>query len=222
MEKRWLIKPFTLSIAILFIGISFQPVFAIETKKSNNQSGCNKSYIDPNINLKKINLPILKRSLNYFRNSDHFDFEIGKILKEIISLIEIKGDVNSKDIENILFNNKIVSIDVYTKCNISGISNPGYAFTIPFLLPEFLFFLIRWWIPIFIGIGGFLKWVAFYGTPITDIKISVNSTNYTSPHKGYAFGFFGVGHVWQGSGIPEEGPFWLSISGRALIAFVRT
>jgi len=89
-------------------------------------------------------------------------------------------------------------------------------------LPEILFFLISWSIPIIIGFGGILKWVAFLGNPITDIKITVGPTNYTCPHKGYAFGFFGSGYVSSGTGIPEEGPFWLSINGQALIVFVRT
>jgi len=224
MKKELVIKTCVLGIVVLFICVSFQPVLAIDTKSSviNNNSEKNKSYIDPNIHLKRTNLPLLKRSLENFKNSNFYDFEIEKILKEIINIIEIRGEANSKDIENILLNNKIASIDVYTKCNISGISNPGYAFTAPFFLPEILFFLIRWWIPIFIGIGGLLIWGALYCSPITDIEITVGSTNYTSPHSGFAFVFFGIGHVWPGSGIPEEGPFWLTINGCALIVFVRT
>ena len=224
MKKDWLIKTLALGIVILFIGVSCSSAIPVDTKTPiiNNQSEENNSYIAPNIHLDKFNLPMLKKSLKYFRKSVYYDVEIEKILKEISNIIEFKGEVNSKDIENILINNKIKSIDVYTKCNISGISNPGYALTIPFLLPEILFFLISWSIPIIIGFGGILKWVAFWGNPITNIKITVGPTNYNSPHKGFAFGFFGSGFVSSGSGIPEEGPFWLSINGRALIVFVRT
>jgi hypothetical protein len=192
MKREWLVKTLALGIIVLFIGVSCSSAISVDTKTSviNNQSEENKSYVDPNIHLDKSNLPILKRSFNYFKNSNQYDVEIGKVMEQIIKLIESKGSVNSEDVENILINSNVAPIDIYTDCKIVGHARTGVAITIPLLFLNVLTFFF-----LFFGIGGILYWNACYpsnGNP--DIEITVGSTVYEGEHKGYAFGFFGWGY----------------------------
>ena len=135
MKKEWLIETLALGIVVLFIGVSCSSAVSVDTKTSviNNQSEENKSYVDPNIHLTKTNLPMLKRSFSYFRNSNYYDAEIGKVMEQIIKLIEFKGSVNSEDVENILINSGIISLKIHANCKIEGYALSGGAFTIPLL-----------------------------------------------------------------------------------------
>jgi hypothetical protein len=219
MKKEWLIKTLALGIVVLFIGISCSSAISVDTKTSviNNQNIENKSYVDPNIHLTKTNLPMLKRSFNYFRNSNFYDVEIGKVMEQIIKLIEFKGSVNSEDVENILINSDVAPIDIYTDCKIVGNACAGHAITIPllFLSVITLFFL-------FFGIGGILFWNAHYPrTGWCDIEITVGSWVYKGEHNGYAFGFFGWGYR-EFNVDPYFEDELKIVRGHASIVFVRT
>jgi len=140
MQKNIVKKGLVIAVICLFISVSFQPVSAVDaiTPIINNHSAENKSYVDPNIHLDKSNLPMLKRSFNYFRNSNQYDAEIGKVMEQIIKLIEFKGEVNSEDVENILKNNGIEQVDTYTFCKIKGHEYLGYAAVFPLYFIEIL------------------------------------------------------------------------------------
>ena len=221
MKKEWLVKTLALGIVVLFISISFSSAISVENKTSiiNSQSENNKSYVDPNIHLDKSNLPILKRSFKNFKNSNHYDAEIGKVMEQIIKLIESKGSVNSEDVENILINNDVSSIDIHVFCRIvgEGEGEDATAWVFPFLFLEILSLpltIFIYWV--FFSIGGFLTWkVDWYG------NIRVGSKIYTGAHRGYAFGYFGIGLVdppiW-GGGYLTYVHFY---PGFALIAFVK-
>jgi hypothetical protein len=217
MKKEWLVKTLALSVVVLFISVSFQPVFAIENKTPviNNQSEKNESYVDPNIHLTRTNLPILKRSFNYFRNSNCYDADIGKVMEQIIKLIEFKGSINSEDVENILIKNDVSSIDIHNFCRING-EGAGTAVVFPLTLLEILLSIMTgfsW--TIFIGIGGLLNWESDYGS------FRVGFKTYSYVQNCYAFGFFGDGYVYPP--ITGYGYSYLVFNhGFALIAFVRT
>ena len=192
MKKEWLVKTLALVVVFLFISVSCSSAISVDTKTSviNNQYEENKSYVDPNIYLDRSDLPRLKRSLDYFKNSNQYDVEIGKVMEQIIKLIESKGSVISEDVENILINSNVAPIDIYTDCKIVGHARTGVAISIPLLFLTILTFFF-----LFFGIGGILYWSAYYpryGSP--DIEITVGSTVYEGEHKGYAFGFFGWGY----------------------------
>ena len=220
-------KVLSFAIILLFIGVSCSSAISVENKTPvvNNQSEENKSYVDPNIHLNRHDLPMLKRSFNYFSNSDYYDAEIEKVMEQIINLIELKGEINSNDVENILIISGIAHIDIYTKCYIGGYASFGIAYTVPLLLFEILvMFMLGFMNFIFIGIGGFLHWNAYADEYDNyDINIDIinkdTSKTYTTPHKGFAFGFFGVGYV------DVDIPFGLSFNFvycHASIVFVRT
>jgi len=214
MQNNIIEKVLVFGIIILFIGASISSAISIETKTSifNNQNRNYKLYIDPNIQLKRINLPILKKSLDDFRNSGYNDVEIEKLLEEIINLIEFKGEINSIDVENILIESEISSINIYTICKIAGHSHEGVAITFPLSFFTILEHII-------IGIGGFLYWEANYPDyESPDIDITVGSTTYTNHHTGFAFGFFGVGTI----RVLDWFDCILYIIGLASIVFVRT
>jgi hypothetical protein len=197
MKKEWLVKTLALGIVVLFIGVSCSSAVSVDTKTSviNNQNIENKSYVDPNIHLTKTNLPMLKRSFSYFRNSNYYDAEIGKVMEQIIKLIEFKGSVNSEDVENILINSDVAPINIHIFCKINGEGSPGIAWVFPFLLLEFLSLFLRGFGYIdFFGFGGFLYWVAG-GNPGYSTYIIVGKKTYTVFHKGYAFGYFGCGYI---------------------------
>jgi hypothetical protein len=221
MKDNWIKKGLVFAVIILFIGVSCSSAISVDTKTSviNNQSEKNKPYVDPNIHLTRTNLPILKRSFKYFKNSNFYDAGIGKVMEQIINLIEFKGEVNSKDVENILINNGITSIDVYNNCKIVGKAIDGAGRVFPLLLFEFATWSWSHGHEMkLIGIGGYLRWGAWIlDVSYPDINITVGSTSYTNPHTGEAFGFFGRGYV-------EFFPFdtWLHLNGRASIVFVRT
>jgi len=227
VKKKLFIKTLASFIVFLFISVSFQTVFAIENNPflGNAQNEKNKSYVDPNIHLTRTNLPILKRSLNYFKNSDNYDAEIGKVMEQIINLIEFKDEINSKDVENILIINGIANLDIYTKCYFEGYAYSGIAYTIPLLLFEILFMVMLGFMNfIFIGIGGFLHWRVIadeYGYSNVNINIINKDTSktYNVPHTGFAFGFFGVGYI--GIYIPFGLDLYF-VNCHASIVFVRT
>jgi len=221
LKKNWLVKTLALGIVVLFIGMSCSSAVSVDTKTSviNNQNIENKSYVDQNIHLTRNNLPMLKRSFNYFRNSNFYDAEIGKVMEQIIKLIELKGSVNSEDVENILINSGIISLKIHANCKISGRGCDGFGFNIPLLflnvLTLFLFNVIL------IGIGGYLHWAIHY-PKYEDFysDITVGSKTYNTPHIGYAFGFFGIGS-WTVARITYADS-WLYIDyGYALIVFVQ-
>ena len=226
MKKKLLVKTLALGIVVLFISVSFSSAISVDTKTPviNNQSEENKSYIDPNIHLTRTNLPILKRSFKYFKNSKQYDVEIGKVMEQIIKLIELKGNVNSEDVENILKDNKIAAVDVHTNCEIMGDACGGMAFTIPLLFTCFQFWtwLYRFW-PV-IGIGQFLFWKAYsklYCSEV-DIELTVGVGTYTTPHICIAFGYSGIGftYIIPCSEYIYETDFEFEISGHVLIAFI--
>ena len=225
MKKEWLVKTLAMGIAVLFIWASCSSAISIYTKTSmvNNPSEKNKPYVDPNIHLNKHNLPMLKKSLNDFKNSKYYDSEIGNLLEEIIKQIEFEGDVNSKDLENILIKNGRGSEDIYVNCKIKGHACYGFAFTFPLLFLSLLtFFSYMTLESDFIGVGQFLYWEA--GPPDwdnQDINITVDNINYTIWHKGIALGFFGLGHIIYRRGY--EGSSWiLQMTGFASIVIVRS
>jgi len=220
-------KVISFSIVILFIGVNCSYAVSGETKIPiiNNRSGENKPYVDSNTHLNRRDLPVLKKSLNYFKNSDYYDAEIGKVMEQIIKQIESKDEVNSKDVENILIINGIANLDIYTQCYFEGYADSGIAYTIPLLLFEILFMMMLGFMNfIFIGIGGFLHWRVTadeYGYSNVNINI-INkdiSKTYTVPHTGFAFGFFGVGYI--GIYIPFGLDLYF-VNCHASIVFVRT
>ena len=221
MKKECLVKTLTLGVIVLFICVSCSSAVSVDTKTSviNNQSAENKSYVDPNIHLDKSNLPMLKRSFNYFKNSNQYDIEIGKVMEQILKLIEFKGEINSEDVENILINSGIISLKIHANCKIEGYALSGGAFTIPLLFLNVLTIILL--NSIFIGIGGFLFWEShspYFGEP--DINITVGSTIYDIRHMGFAFGFYGWGYT----AIPVIQYYSAClyiVSGYALIVFVR-
>jgi len=219
MKKEWLVKTLAMGIVVLFIGVSCSSAISPGTKIPviNNHSENNKSYVDPNIYLDRSDLPRLKRSLDYFRNSDFYDVEIGKILEEIIDRIEIKGKVDSEDIEEILVNSGISSADVFANCKIRGFAQGGKGYVYPLQKFQVLTQYILLFSQRIIGIGGFLYWEAFYHYWNTIIDITVGSKIYTDPHIGNAFGFIGKGTLHFP--IPA-GDLSLDIKGHALIVFV--
>jgi hypothetical protein len=225
VKKEWLVKTLALGIVVLFIGVSCSSAISVDTKTPviNNQNEENKSYVDPNIHLTRTNLPMLKRSFHYFRNSDYYDAEIGKVMEQIIKLIEFKGSVNSEDVENILINNEITSININTFCMIIGHARKGEAIVFPLFFIELLTEILSGLeIITIIGIGGILHWVADYAYFNIDIEIKVGSKIYMTPHKGFAFGFYGVGYMDNLFPFPTIWEPILHISGIALIVFVRT
>jgi len=230
MIDNWVKKGLALAIILLFISVSCSSVISVENKTPviNTQSVENKSYVDPNIHLKRTDLPILKRSFNYYKSSNDYDAEIGKVMEQIINLIESKGEVDSKDVENILKNCIIAPFNVYANCKIIGDACGGIAYTIPGILWQTIvgMFYFNWRIE---GLSLFLFWKTYTELDCSelDIEITVGSDIFTTHHTGSAFGFYGSGdtrirlcydyyHGYYGK------DYSCDISGRALIAFVKT
>ena len=84
----------------------------------------NKTYVDPNINLTKVNLPTLKKALQFINSSKNVKF-----VQEIIKTIEQKGYANSKDIKEIVSKLNLGARYVYS--GIVAAAGVGYTTCIP-------------------------------------------------------------------------------------------
>jgi hypothetical protein len=208
-------KILVIGIICLFIGVGIHPAFAVDTRQSfvADEDKENKHYVDPNLHLNRNHLPVLKRSLNYYRQSDDRDVEIEEVVEGIITLIEVKGEVNSEDVEIILLKSSSKPFNIYTFCSITGTAEFCDIDIRP--VPLLFFTLLTGFI---IGIGGYFAWDAWDYMGYY-IKMTVGHTTYTKSHTGISFGFFGRGY-YDYYPDPRE-PDQLDINGFALLAIVK-
>lgn len=189
-----------IAVAIL-ISVSFTSVVGVSDikDKSNYQT-----YIDSDIHLTRIHLPILKRSIRGIRNSENSEYEV--FLQKIISTIEVKGEVNSIDVENIVNNLGLDIIGIHSFCSIYADCDSGFA--IPFPLT------VLWKLTgylVILGIGGLLLWQTQNLNEGDSNEVTLGSDTYTDMHRGFALGYFGLGHVlmpreeWQTSYLDLDG-----------------
>jgi hypothetical protein len=91
------------------------------------------TYVDPDIRLTRIHLPLLKKVVNNYKNESY-----NSIINEIIYEIDQKGIVDSQDVKEIIDNLNISSVKIYFLKSI----HIGQPF-IPFIIfPGFILSII--------------------------------------------------------------------------------
>jgi hypothetical protein len=173
----------------------------------------NEHHVDPDLHLERMHLPVLERSLGYYRQSDNWDVGIEEIVEGIMTLVEVKGEVNSEDVKTMLMKSAIRPLNVYTSCPITGTAD----FCDIDIIPLSLYYLALF-TGIIVGLGGYFAWDVWDYMGLYDINITVGHTTYTTEHSGSSFGFFGTGY-YSFRPDPRE-PDHLYVNGFALLAFV--
>lgn len=85
---------------------SYRAQDSLSTKTNNENRNVS---VDSQIHLIKKDLPLLKKSLRYIRDSNY-----RTVLLKIISVIESKGEADSQDIKNIIMNSDVEITEILT------------------------------------------------------------------------------------------------------------
>jgi hypothetical protein len=189
MKKRMLSKGLTVAVIVLFLGIGIQPVIANDISIEPDNNYANITNIDSNICLTRKYLPLFKKSV---RNID--TFYIIEFLNQIIHLIEVKGIVDSNDLEVIVksldLNEKIKGIHFLCLLRSNGIGTAYARGILPFIL-EFVYYYL-FIDEIHIGPAILVEW----DSPDADTYINSRKIYDDDSQKGYVFGFLGL--TWAG------------------------
>jgi hypothetical protein len=187
-KKPVLYKALVVGIIILFIGLGVQPAIANEISIEPDNGYVNRTNIDSNIYLTRKYLPLFRKSVR------HIDVpQIQKFIQQIIQLIEVKGNVDSKDIEEIVnvldMNEKIKGIYFLCLLRSSGIGTAYSHGILPFIF-EFVFYNL--FDEFYIGLSIHADW----DSPNADTYINSRKIYDDDSQKGYIFGFLGL--TWAG------------------------
>jgi hypothetical protein len=180
---------FCVGTTFLFLGVGIYPAIANDISIEPDNVYVNRTNVDSNIYLTRKYLPLFKKSVR------HIDVpQIQEFLQQIIQLIEVKGNVDSKDIEEIVnvldLNEKIKGIHFLCLLRSSGIGTAYARGIIPFIF-EFVFYnLIT--DEFYIGPAIHADW----DSPNADTYINSRKIYDDDSQKGYIFGFLGM--TWAG------------------------
>jgi hypothetical protein len=148
--------------------------------------------IDSNIHLTSRHLPLFRKSL------EHIDApQIKELIQRIIQLLEVKGNVDSSNIEEIVnilnLNEKIKGIHFLCLLRSGGAGTAYSRGILPFIFESIFYNLIN--DELYIGPAIFVEWES----PNSDTYINCIKIYYDDPQKGYVFGFLGLtiaGGIW--------------------------
>ena len=148
--------------------------------------------IDLNIHLTSKHLPLFRKSLG------HIDApQIKEFIQKIIHLLEVKGNVDSSNIEEIVnilnLNAKIKGVHFLCLLRSSGVGTAYARGILPLILE--LIFNDLFNDEIYIGPAIFVEW----DSPYADTYINSRKIYDDDPQKGYVFGFLGItlaGGIW--------------------------
>jgi hypothetical protein len=216
MKERTLYKTLVVGIIVLFIRMGVHPVIAdyntikpisndktlyvggteftagiatydIAVDKDNDYD--NGTIIDSNIRLTSKYLPLFRKSVRNIDTSYIIEF-----LNQIIHLIEVKGIVDSNDLEEIVnsldLNEKIIGIHFLCLLRSSGIGTAYARGILPFIF-EFMFYNLIF-DEAYIGPAIHADW----DSPNADTYINTRKIYDDDSQKGYVFGFLGM--TWTG------------------------
>ena len=201
LELRWNMNKKILTvvgITILFLGVGIQPAFAevsiktdiiINDKEFDYSCGSN---IDSNVRLTSKHLTLFRKSVRHIG-----DPQIKEFIQQVIHVLEVKGNVNSNDIKEIVnilnLNAKIKGIHFLCLLHSTGYGT-AYARGI---LP-FIFELVFHYLFIdenYIGPAILVDW----DSPNANTYINSRKIYDDDSQKGYIFGFLGLtfsGGIW--------------------------
>lgn len=195
-----LYKSLVVAVIVLFIGVGIQPAFA-EVSIENNNPGLveitvdkdndyyHETNIDSNIRLTSKHLPLFRKSVRYIG-----DPQINEFIQQVINVLEVKGNVDSKDIEEIVnildLNEKIKGIHFLCLLRSAGIGTAYAHGILPFIF-EFVFYnlIID---EFYIGLAIHADW----DSRNADTYINSRKIYDDDSQKGYIFGFLGL--TWAG------------------------
>jgi len=180
-------------VVVLLMVSSACAVSVVQESKAKNatENDSNEIYIDPNIYLTRKHLPLLKRSI---RELDD-DLISKELLQHIIDVIEIKGEINSNEIRDIIQYSDVELAGVHGPGFIFG-HGPGTAWGFPFTILRIAFRILTAPIPSLI-----MGWEAdnSQGGHVPpnsrDINVKLRSKVYDGNHRGFAIGYIGLAYI---------------------------
>jgi hypothetical protein len=150
------------------------------------------TFIDSNLHLNIKHLHLFRNSLDHIE-----DLQIKEFVEHLIHSLEVKGNVDSSDIKEIIsnlnLNEKIKGIHFLCLLRSTG---AGYAYSrgiLPFIFESIFYNLFT--DEIYIGPAIFVEW----DSPNADTYINSIKVYDDDSQKGYIFGFLGLtlsGGIW--------------------------